>query len=594
MRRNYLAYAIRSAVEWFRLILANQPTTTAKDAAEPAAGTSGFFSTDLPLVSSRAPQAFRQYMQDNAFQVVPAKHWKVRKESADGKMALDSFGDDSINVAFGLGQSRISPLLGAWYVSQGFIGYQTCAILAQQWLVDKACTQAPKDAARNGYKLTVNDGSDVDPETLAAIAKWDRKFKVSKNLVEFARFNRVFGIRIALFDVRSSDPLYYEKPFNIDGVEPGSYKGISQVDPYWVVPELDWDAAANPASREFYEPTYWVISGRRYHRSHLVLIRGPEVPDILKPSYLYGGLPLTQRIYERVYAAERSANEAPQLLLSKRTTFIKTDTSKALANQATFEERMRLFSDMRDNFALGVVGEKEEPTQFDTALSDLDSVIMTQYQLVAAIANTPATKLLGTSPKGFNATGEYDETSYHEELESIQAHEMTPLLERHYELLIKAHIAPAAPFAVDVVWNKLDAMTGKEKAELELNQAQAAQIYHDIGAVDSNDVRRKIAADPDSGFNGLQTLDTLPDPTAGGAPDDEPPATDDDTGTPEANAILQNLSGKQYQAVARVLRNHAKGELATAQAGVLLKSGFGMSDGDVATLLGTAPAPAGA
>lgn len=555
-----------------------QVATTAKPTrTEPAVGTSGFFSTDLPVVASRTPQAFREYMQENAFQVVPAKHWKVRKEGPDGAVALDSFGDDSINTAFGLGQSRISPLLGAWYVSQGFIGYQTCAILAQQWLVDKACTQAPKDAARNGYRLTVNDGSDVDPKTLAAIAKWDRKFKVAKNLVEFARFNRVFGIRVALFDVRSSDPLYYEKPFNIDGVEPGSYKGISQVDPYWMTPELDWNAAANPASREFYEPTFWVISGRRYHRSHLVLIRGPEVPDILKPSYLYGGLPLTQRIYERVYAAERSANEAPQLLLSKRTTFIKTDTAAALSNQQKFEERMRYFSDMRDNFALGVVGEKEEPTQFDTTLSDLDSVIMTQYQLVAAIANTPATKLLGTSPKGFNATGDYDAKSYHEELKSIQTHEMEPLLERHYQLLIKSHIAPQSPFAVEIEWEAVDAPGAKEVADIEESKARTAQIYHDIGAVDSNDVRSKITADPASGFNGLPVLDPLPEP-------EEEPATDG--GTPEANAILQNLSGRQYQQVVRVMRNHAKGALGTEQAGVLLKGGFGLTDTDVATLLG--------
>ena len=52
--------------------------------------------------------------------------------------------------------------------------------------------------------------------------------------------------------------------------------------------------------------------------SHFVILRGPEVSDILKPSYLYGGLPLTQLILERVYGAERTANEAPMLALTKR------------------------------------------------------------------------------------------------------------------------------------------------------------------------------------------------------------------------------------------------------------------------------------
>ena len=65
---------------------------------------------------------------------------------------------------------------------------------------------------------------------------------------------------------------------------------------------------------------------------------------------------------------------------------------------------------------------------------------MTQYQLVAAAAGVPATKLLGTSPKGFNATGEFEESSYGEELESIQQHDLSPLVNRHHLLLIRSHV----------------------------------------------------------------------------------------------------------------------------------------------------------
>ena len=126
---------------------------------------------------------------------------------------------------------------------------------------------------------------------------------------------RVFGVRIALFVIESEDPDYYVKPFNADGVTPGSYKGISQIDPYWCTPELSQRAASDPTALDFYEPTYWIINGRRVHKSHLVIMRGPDVGDILKPSYLYGGLSVPQLIYERVYAAERTANEAPQLCL---------------------------------------------------------------------------------------------------------------------------------------------------------------------------------------------------------------------------------------------------------------------------------------
>ena len=54
----------------------------------------------------------------------------------------------------------------------------------------------------------------------------------------------------------------------------------------------------------------------------------------MKPAYLYGGLPVPQLISERVYAAERTANEAPMLAMTKRLTVLKCDITQAVANQA--------------------------------------------------------------------------------------------------------------------------------------------------------------------------------------------------------------------------------------------------------------------
>lgn len=454
----------------------------------------GFFSTDN-VMQVRNPGAF---IERNAFQRTASDF-----VTSDGTM--DDLGG-GIKSAFTTGQQAMNQNLLAWYVSQGFIGYQACALIAQHWLVDKACSQAPRDALRNGYEITSNDGTELSADILADIKKMDIQYGVNAQMEQFARFNRVFGIRIALFQVDSTDPDYYEKPFNIDGVQPGSYKGISQIDPYWITPELNRPSVANPESRHFYEPTWWRISGKRYHRSHLVIIRGPEVADILKPSYIYGGMPMTQQIYERVYAAERTANEAPQLAMTKRLTTLKTDTAAALADQEKFESSLSRWVYYRDNYGVKVIGGDEEIQQFDTALGELDSVIMTQYQLVAAIAKTPATKLMGTQPKGFSATGEFDEASYHEELKSIQTHELQPLLQRHHLLTIKSIIAPKygiQPFAVEVIWNKLDEQTAKEKADTNLVKAQTDQALQAAGAIDGEDIRKRIMNDPDSGYNGM-------------------------------------------------------------------------------------------
>jgi hypothetical protein len=55
----------------------------------------------------------------------------------------------------------------------------------------------------------------------------------------------------------------------------------------------------------------------------------------------------------------------------------------------------------------------------------------------------------------------------------------------------------------------------------------------------------------------------------------------------QANENIRNLSGRQYQNVMRIVRNFGNGKLTKAQASMMLKNGFGFTDADVDTFLGT-------
>lgn len=423
-------------------------------------------------------------------------------------VALDS-ALGGMNGAFrfqDLSTQIINPLVFDWFVSQGFITHQVCGMLAQHWLISKACSMPAEDATRKGFEVTNNNGEEIEAKFLDDIKRYDVSYKLNKKLVEFVTKGRIFGIRIALFKVESSDPKYYEQPFNIDGVTPGSYKGIVQVDPYWIMPELDAEAASNPASLDFYEPTWWVISGKRYHKSHLVIMRGDEVVDVLKPTYLYGGIPVPQKILNRVYCSERAADEAPALALTKRAVVANFDLSAAEANPQSFRSKLEKFANFRNNFAIFAVGKNDTVQQFDTSLADFDSLIMSQYQLVASAADVPSTRLFGTQPKGFNATGESEEANYHEMLESIQTHDLTPFVERHHLLLIKSEIAPKygiEPFATTIKWNPLDAMTAKENAEVQEIKSRTGSNLVNSGAIMPEEERKRVINDRDSGYNGL-------------------------------------------------------------------------------------------
>ena len=251
----------------------------------------------------------------------------------------------------------------------------------------------------------------------------------------------------------------------------------------------------------FYEPTYYVIGGRKYHKSHFIKFVPFPVPNVLKPLYNYFGVSVPERIYERVYASERTANEAPQLAMTKRLLTIGMADVEGM-DELTIRQNILEFIEMRDNYGVQAVGKEDVVQQFDTSLADLDATIMTQYQLVASASNVPATKLLGTTPKGFNSTGEYEEANYREELESIQSNDLEELLQRHYDMLMRSDGLPVTE--ISITWAPLDSPTAVESADIELKQAQADSAYATTGAIDGLDIRKKLASDKASSYYGIE------------------------------------------------------------------------------------------
>lgn len=392
-----------------------------------------------------------------------------------------------------------------WFRSFGPLGWADNAVLAQHWLIGKACSMPAVDAVRNGYQV------DASPELAEKIQRADQRMKISQTLRDYVTFGRVFGIRIAVHLIDGVDT---EAPLNLDGVMPGAYRGITQVDPQWCVPELSTESMSDPGSPDFYRPVFYRIGSRRYHRSHLSIWIPYPVAKQLAPMYLYGGASLPQKILSRVYAAERTADEAPQLAMTKRLNVLKVDTATADPDSPAFLQRILQWVGLRDNYGVQVVDkDSEDVAQIDTSLSDMDDLIMTQYQLVASVAEMPATKLLETQPKGFNTTGEFESKGYRETLETIQSDGMSPLLYKHHAILARSL---GHREEVGHTWEPTDSPTAKEWAELNKTKAETDQIYIDAGVLDGHTVLGRLRQDKTSDYFGLpdEPLIDAPDPAA--------------------------------------------------------------------------------
>lgn len=432
-------------------------------------------------------------------------------------VAMDGNGDFAARFK-GLNVSGIPDALYGWFVSQTFIGHQMAAMVAQHWLVDKACEMPAKDAVRKGFTVNLEGLPEDQQENVhKLINKASKKYRVNRKMREWVHKGRVFGIRIAIFKVRATDPKYYEFPFNPDTVTPGSFEGIVEVDPYWCTPELATAGLSDPTSSDYAEPLYWVIQGKRYHRSHLAIFRTSVPADILRPVYMYGGIPLPQLIMERIYAAERTANEAPQLAMTKRLTVWTTDVPTMLQNQEKADRHLTNFVVFRDNYGVKINNEGDNMEQFDTTLTGLKDIIDGQYEIVSAIARVPVTKLMGLSPPGgLDGSGAYQEASYHEELETIQE-DLSDFLDAYFVRVLRSDVEPQSRITpgtleAHVDWEPLDSPTAKEQAETNKLKAETDVALSNIGAIMGGESRDRIRKEKDSGFFGIKDDLLLDDP----------------------------------------------------------------------------------
>ncbi len=210
---------------------------------------------------------------------------------------------------------------------------------------------------------------------------------------------------------------------------------------------------------------------------------------------------MPQLLYEAVYAAQKTGNEAPMLAMSKRLNYIECNTNAYLLNQDKMQKELTLISWLRNNFGFLAIKKDQKIGQLDTALTDFDSVVMLQYQICAAISGIQAVKLLETSPKGWQSSGSIEQANYKALLQSIQNEDCLPILDLHYKLLAKSE------FDIDVdlkcVYGEIDTPTEKERAEIRELNSRTDMNYINAGVVSPEEIRDVLREDENSGYNTL-------------------------------------------------------------------------------------------
>jgi hypothetical protein len=105
------------------------------------------------------------------------------------------------------------------------------------------------------------------------------------------------------------------------------------------------------------------------------------------------------------------------------------------------------------------------------------------FSLLAAASDIPATRLLGRSPQGLNATGESDITNYYDSVSGKQESDMMDSMLYIDEAMIRS-LYGEYPEGLEWEFNPLWQMSEKEIADMNLARSNTLLNLRDLGVPD--------------------------------------------------------------------------------------------------------------
>lgn len=395
--------------------------------------------------------------------------------------------DSFKNFEKGLGGSKDTNY-NMTYSRDRFLDYQTLNDLyATDWLAASVVDTPIDEAYREGRLLTIED-----QEKRTTFEDALDAFGVDDKFSKAAKWARAFGGAgiIMIFDNQK-----LEEPLEVDKITQGSLKNLILVDRFELFPQ-DVNTT-NILEPNFLEPTYYTVAqGKtKIHASRIIKFDGTVTTNREKTLRNYFGASIFDRGFKAISEAQTSSDLISNLLFQSNVDVTKIEGLNDLLADGSTElamERIRIASRMKSNLNMLVLDGKDSYENIAKNFSGLAELDSTFFQKVSGAFKIPATKLLGKSAQGMNATGEGDLKNYYD---MVRSEIQTNLLSPKYTLIdqvLSMHLF-GEDIGVYFEWESLWQMSDGEKATIELNRSQADNNYLLNNVITELDIKARLA-----------------------------------------------------------------------------------------------------
>lgn len=284
---------------------------------------------------------------------------------------------------------------------------------------------------------------------------------------------------------------------------------IATVEPIWCYPS-NYNSD-DPLRPDWYKPDMWFVQGKEIHSSRLLTFVGREVPDLVKPAFAFGGLSMTQMAKPYVDNWLRVRQSVSELIWSFSVSGLATKMEETLTPGGDdLFRRADLFDAVRDNRGLMLIDkETEEFFNVSTPLGTLDTLQAQAQEHMASVCGIPLVKLLGIQPAGLNASSEGEIRTFYDWIGAYQEHFFRPNLTKVVDFIMLS-LWGEIDEEITFVFNPLWSLDDKALADVAKTKMDTETGYINAGVLHPEEVRKKLADDPDSGYTDIDP-DNMPE-----------------------------------------------------------------------------------
>lgn len=376
----------------------------------------------------------------------------------------NKFSDEWVNPVANVGVNNSIMQYSEWINNR--LSYAECAFLANDSIINNALTKIANEMLRKGGEIV------IDSEDEAFVNELKAKIESRLKELDFWHIlhkaivtSLTYGGALIFTDCNAEEldkPLYENKAI----FSQNPINALKVVEPYLC--GANNVNATNPLNADFMIPNMWFISGGgQVHKSRIETLIMFESPDMIKPLYNYLGISLCQFMRDYVMSADISRKGLADIFQRFRTIIIKSPLIKNNIDQAI--KRINAINRQRNNNSAIALTEDEDYIETITSITGLDKLIAQMQENIAISARIPAVKLLGLTPSGFNATGDFDMRSYYDEIMSLQNAILKPIINRYLHFICLEFGYDLKP---DFEFNRLDSDNALNEVQIKNTEAQ--------------------------------------------------------------------------------------------------------------------------